>query len=1372
MRKHSVQTVLRSSVIVLGMIFFFAGILMADTFIVTNTNDSGAGSLRQAIENSNGHTGADTIIFNIPDTDSRYDAVKGIWMIIPSSPFPMLSADSMVLDGTTQAAFTGGDPNPSGPEIVINGSSAQGQECLSIASSQNTVKSITINGGWASGISIYGDNNKIYGCFIGPDYSGGGRVSGQGYGIFISMGAADNIIGGTEEGERNIISGNKYSGLVIKNGAYDNHVSGNYIGITSTGTDTLGNLSYGIDLTDGAKNNIIGPGNIISGNKNHGICIGESGTDSNYVIGNYIGTDAEGTVCAGNNGSGVMIQNKAKYNIIGGVAENERNIISGNIYNGVQIFGDSTSFNVLTGNYIGLSAAGDSLGNNVNGVSIIYYASHNVIGPGNVISSNKSNGIALSYNYPSRNIIKGNLVGTDPLGIESRGNKLNGIFISSGKGNIIGGSLPDDRNIISGNEGSGIRIYSSSNQSDSTEVIGNYIGTDISGTGNLDNKYYGISITGTLQNITCSLNVVSGNELSGLYMSGSISNSIISNNKIGVDVTGTGELGNKQYGIQLFSGCSNNEIGPGNVVAYNKYNGIYIYGNSIQNRITENSIFNNGWKGIDNSNGGNTELTPPVITEFGSVIGTAPPNSLVEIFSGVDKQGGQNFEGYIQADDTGHFIWEGIITGPWITATATDADGNTSEFSEAKLYGNIVVTTTADTGEGSLRNAIELANSSTGSDTIIFNIPDTDPGFNGTVWVISPKSQLPSLEDSCTAVIGETQTEYDSDTNPDGPEIMLDGRSSLISRCFNLYSSDNTISGMVISGFTTGIGMYGTKCTHNKIINNYLGTNAAGNDAIPNSTGIYINSAGGENYIGEPGKGNVISGNLYRGIYMLYSSNNYILDNIIGLSADGTKSVPNQYEGIYLFESGKNIIGSDEGGRNIISGNFKHGINISGEKAVENHVCNNYIGTDITGTKALGNYYNGVSIFGKAKHNIIGIGNIVGGNRKCGISISGAGTDSNYVFGNRIGLDATGQDTVPNYRYGVYVDIKAKYNVVGGPNEQDRNIISGNAYAGIFCSDSAAYNLFQNNYIGTDVSGIKDLGNGSYGVELGGFVNIYEDNLISGNRGGIKFVNSIGSNIIRNNKIGVQADGLSPLPNDEHGVRVSGYTSCDTIGPSNVIWYNKLYGIYLSGSNVKKILITENSISNNGSGGIHSYNGANNNLAAPVITGKDPVRGTAPHSSVIEVFSDSLDQGRIFEGRTTADDEGNWTYSGTVTGPYATAVAIDDSGNTSEFSNYLAVSVERVNSKDVGPKEFFLNQNYPNPFNPETTISFGVREMSRVTLRIYNSLGQLVTTLINGNYQPGVYRVKFNVSGFASGIYIYQINMKGFSASRKMIIME
>jgi len=1347
--------------------------LSADIFVVTNTNDSGVGSLREAIENSNNHSGADTIIFNINISDPGYDAAKGIWLIQPLSSLSPISDDSTIIDGTTQASFIGGDPNPSGPEIVLNGSNVGSATGLMLNSSYNTIMGLTINGFIYSQIEIYSSYNNIKGCFLGPDYKGDSRIAGCGYGIFISLGAMYNIVGGTEEVERNVISGNSDGGIIIRSASCKNTIAGNYIGLTASGTDTLGNKVNGIQILNSSKSNVIGPGNVISGNLGYGIEIFDAGCDSNIVKGNYIGTDAEGVRELGNFFNGVYIHLGARYNIIGGSSDEDRNIISGNFRSGIEIYGEGTDFNVVEGNYVGLSSTGDSLGNGYSGISITFSASNNCIGPGNVISSNHGSGIAITRQSTNDNTIKGNLIGTSPAGNESSGNGQFGIRISSGKFNLVGGELEEDRNIISGNYLDGISI----NSSDSVVVRGNYIGTDITGTQKIPNKKKGVFLMGPAEHIICRGNVISGNSDVGLILENYISHSLISDNKIGVGSDGTTNLGNGGDGIWIYSNSSDNTVGPGNIIAYNKNDGVNISGSStLHNRITRNSIYSNGYANINNSNGGNLELEPPEILGFGSVYGTAVPNSIVEIFSGSDKESGVVFEDSVITDAQGNFIWNGTPEGPWVTATARDAQGNTSEFSAGKLYGDIVVTTTADTGEGSLRNAIELANQSIGPDTIIFNIPDTDPGFNGTVWVISPLSSLPSINDSCTVIRGETQTEFLSDTNPDGPEIMLDGRNQASVDGFDLYSSKNTISGLIISGFKgIGIYLYGADCRENRIINNYIGTNAAGNDTLPNSTGIYISDDGGGNIIGEAGagKGNVISGNKGKGIYIRLSSNNYIVNNIIGLSAGGDKKVPNQLEGIYLYATGKTVIGGCEDNRNIISGNGDYGVRIYGQNSNDNRVAYNYIGTDITGTKSLGNIRTGITVSSNANHNNIGPGNVISGNHTYGISISGAGSDSNYVYGNFIGLNAAGNDTIPNSLSGVIIGYNAKYNFIGGSGEEERNIISGNGSCGIYVYiDSTAYNVFQNNYIGTDVTGTKDLGNGYYGVHCGGLANIFENNIISGNNGGVEIYNSTGGNIIRNNKIGVQADGLSPLPNNEYGVRVSGYASCDTIGPSNVIWYNKLQGIYLSGSDVRKIFITENSISNNGSGGIYLLSGANNNMAAPVITGKDPVTGTAPPNSVIEVFSDSLDQGRIFEGRTTADDLGNWTYSGTVTGPYATAVAIDDSGNTSGFSNYLAVSVKQINSEDVLPKEFFLRQNYPNPFNPETTISFGVREMSRVTLRIYNSLGQQVTTLIDKNYQPGVYRVKLNMSGFASGIYIYKINIKGFSASRKMIIME
>ena len=88
------------------------------------------------------------------------------------------------------------------------------------------------------------------------------------------------------------------------------------------------------------------------------------------------------------------------------------------------------------------------------------------------------------------------------------------------------------------------------------------------------------------------------------------------------------------------------------------------------------------------------------------------------------------------------------------------------------------------------------------------------------------------------------------------------------------------------------------------------------------------------------------------------------------------------------------------------------------------------------------------------------------------------------------------------------------------------------------------------------------------------------------------------------------------------------------------------------------------------------------------------------------------------------------------------------------------------------PASFMLNQNYPNPFNPETTISFALPNTSEVTIRVYNSLGQLVTTLAQGRMEAGMHQVQFNASELASGMYFYQMQAGSFQETRKMVLMK
>lgn len=88
------------------------------------------------------------------------------------------------------------------------------------------------------------------------------------------------------------------------------------------------------------------------------------------------------------------------------------------------------------------------------------------------------------------------------------------------------------------------------------------------------------------------------------------------------------------------------------------------------------------------------------------------------------------------------------------------------------------------------------------------------------------------------------------------------------------------------------------------------------------------------------------------------------------------------------------------------------------------------------------------------------------------------------------------------------------------------------------------------------------------------------------------------------------------------------------------------------------------------------------------------------------------------------------------------------------------------------PTRFFLEQNYPNPFNPQTELRYGVAKAGHVTLRVYNTLGREVATLVDGERSPGSYRMAFDGRGLATGVYIYTLSTPEGTFSRKMMLMK
>jgi hypothetical protein len=282
----------------------------AADFAVTNTNDSGAGSLRQAILDANSSAGADNINFNISGT--------GVKTIAPSSPLPEIT-DTVNIDGYTQPGSSQNTKTLGNDAVLLvelNGSGA-GLEAsglhLTGTASGSTVRGLVINRFKRYGVYLEASNNVVEGNFLGTDASGT-QPRGNGDGLLI-VDSASNTIGGG-----NVISGNEGYGINVEGDLGQNGIAGNLIGTDSSGTAKLGNQYSGVRLSVGVQGTYISD-NVISGNGGPGVeFYGGPGTDSvhnNIVVANYIGTDKTGTENLGNGGNGVSVSGAVLNDIIG-----------------------------------------------------------------------------------------------------------------------------------------------------------------------------------------------------------------------------------------------------------------------------------------------------------------------------------------------------------------------------------------------------------------------------------------------------------------------------------------------------------------------------------------------------------------------------------------------------------------------------------------------------------------------------------------------------------------------------------------------------------------------------------------------------------------------------------------------------------------------------------------------------------------------------------------------------------------------------------------------------------------------------------------------------------------------------------------------
>ena len=330
----------------------------------------------------------------------------------------------------------------------------------------------------------------------------------------------------------------------------------------------------------------------------------------------------------GNTGSGVLIDAGAAGNTIGGTTAGARNVISGNAGAGVNVSGTGTDGNVIQGNYVGLAADGlTAVGNTQDGVIVQAGAANTLVGgtaggAGNVISGNR-NGIQVNA-VPS-GTIQGNVIGLDAAGDADRGNSLSGIVFSAGAGGItVGGTTVSARNVISGNDGSG--VFLAGGGSNST-IAGNYIGTDATGTRDRGNALHGVHVV-VGQNVvigaqtadpgTAGGNVIAGNDGDGvLFAQAGHAANLVVGNLIGLSAAGTA-LGNAGAGVRITGGADNmigeTAAGSRNVISGNAQNGVALAGSGTTgNTVAGNYVGTNAvggpelaglvgwWKGDGNA---------------------------------------------------------------------------------------------------------------------------------------------------------------------------------------------------------------------------------------------------------------------------------------------------------------------------------------------------------------------------------------------------------------------------------------------------------------------------------------------------------------------------------------------------------------------------------------------------------------------------------------------------------------------------------------------------------------------------------------------------------------------------------------------------
>ncbi len=754
---------------------------------------------------------------------------------------------------------------------------------------------------------------------------------------------------------------------------------------------------------------------------------------------------------------------------------------------------------------------------------------------------------------------------------------------------------------------------------------------------------------------------------------------VLAGNSIGI-VDGFGG-----FGIVIEGGSSGNTIGGTTADARNVVTNLEISGSGSSGNLVEgNDISVNdvviGGAATDNTIGGTTAGARNVISGSLAIDDSGTSGNLVEgnDIGGVEiggaatdntiggtTAGARNVIGSLAIDDSGTSgnLVEGNYIG--IDASGSQASGSGGVDICDGATGNTIGGTTAGA-----RNVI----TSTDIDQIVIQ----DSGTSGNLV----EGNFIGTDASGTLPISS------------GPLPSIGGVE------IELGATNNTIGGTTAGARNviadgSGVSIASTGTSGNVVEGNFIGTDMTGESALGNLFGVRIVDGADGNTIGGTASGarNVISGNILVGVDIegddansLDTSGNLVAGNFIGTDASGSQALSNLGGGVNLDNdaSGNTIGGVTSSARNVISGNLAdamfNGDGVSlGSGATANVVEGNYIGTDASGTTALPNANDGVSISDDTGNTIGGTspgqGNLISGNADFGVSLDD-GQDS-LVAGNEIGTDEAGALALGNEKSGI-IDLDGADNTIGGLGAAAGNLISGNGGDGV--SISSIQCVVEGNKIGTTADGDGSLGNAANGVVLTG-----NGVTIGGTVAGA-------GNIIANN-------GTGTFPPDVVvGVGVGVFSGSGNAILGNSIYSNSVIGIgILPAANNGQRPPVETSVEN----------------ADSSITIEGTVQSTPDTTVRVEFFSNPSDssilQGKSFLGFVNATTDGTGSGSFTFTAvapaspvPIITATATDASGNSSTFSVLASQVTTTTVSPSVNPSNVGQNVTFTVTVTPNT----------------------------------------------------------------------